>query len=131
MPLNGSLSNTAINYESGGKTQLSGGFAAIIIILVLLFFASFFSNLPSAIIGVVIIASMVSLIDIKALRAVLVFDKFEFIFAVAAMPGVLFIGLLQGIFIHCNLINLQTSLESLFCRTQPLETVWTDDNIRV
>jgi SulP family sulfate permease len=99
MPLNGSVSNTAINYESGGKTQLSGGFAAIVIILVLLFFASFFSNLPSAIIGVVIIASMVSLIDIKALRAVLAFDKLEFIFAVAAMLGVLFIGILQGIFI--------------------------------
>ena len=99
MPLNGSVSNTAINYESGAKTQLSGGFAAIVIILVLLFFASFFSNLPSAIIGVVIIASMVSLIDIKALRAVLAFDKLEFIFAVAAMLGVLFIGILQGIFI--------------------------------
>jgi sulfate permease, SulP family len=99
MPLNGSVSNTAINYESGGKTQLSGGFAAIVIILVLLFFASFFSNLPSAIIGVVIIASMVSLIDIKALRAVLAFDRLEFVFAVAAMLGVLFIGLLQGIFI--------------------------------
>lgn len=99
MPLNGSVSNTAINYESGAKTQLSGGFAAIVIILVLLFFASFFSNLPNAIIGVVIIASMVSLIDIKALRAVLAFDRLEFIFAVAAMLGVLFIGLLQGIFI--------------------------------
>jgi len=99
MPLNGSVSNTAINYESGGKTQLSGGFAAIIIILVLLFFASFFSNLPSAIIGVVIIASMVSLVDIQALRAVLAFDRLEFIFAVAAMLSVLFIGLLQGIFI--------------------------------
>lgn len=99
MPLNGSVSNTAINYESGAKTQLSGGFAAVVIILVLLFFASFFSNLPSAIIGVVIIASMVTLIDIKALRAVLAFDRLEFVFAVAAMLGVLFIGLLQGIFI--------------------------------
>lgn len=99
MPLNGSVSNTAINFESGAKTQLSGGFAAVVIVLVLLFFASFFSNLPSAIIGVVIIASMVTLIDIKALRAVLAFDRLEFIFAVAAMLGVLFIGILQGIFI--------------------------------
>jgi len=99
IPVNGSVSNTAVNYESGGKTQLSGGFAALVIILVLLLFASFFSNLPSAIIGVVIIASMVTLIDYKALRAVLAFDRLEFMFALAAMLGVLFIGLLQGIFI--------------------------------
>jgi sulfate permease, SulP family len=99
MPVNGSVSNTAVNYESGAKTQLSGGFAAVVIILVLLFFASFFSNLPSAIIGVVIIASMVAMIDYKALKVVLAFDRLEFLFAVVAMLGVLFIGLLQGIFI--------------------------------
>jgi len=76
--VNGSVSNTAVNYESGAKTQLSGGFAAVVIILVLLFLP------PSSATfrrhhRVVIIASMVALIDYKALKGVLAFDRLEFL----------------------------------------------------
>jgi SulP family sulfate permease len=99
MPLNGSASNTAVNFDSEAKTQLSGAVAAVVIILVLLFFASFFSNLPTVVIGVIIITAMVTLIDIKSLRSIYAFDKLEFAFAAAAILGVLFFGLLEGIFL--------------------------------
>jgi SulP family sulfate permease len=103
MPVDGSASNTSINFDSKAKTQLSGAVASLVIILVLLFFASFFSNLPVVIIGVVIVSSMVALLDIKALRSVYAFDRLEFAFAITAMLGVLFFGLLQGIFIGVGL----------------------------
>jgi len=106
MPVDGSASNTSINYDSNAKTQLSGAVAALVIVLVLLFFASFFSNLPTVIIGVVIVSSMVALLDIKALKSVYTFDKLEFAFAIAAMLGVLFFGLLQGVFIGVALTLL-------------------------
>jgi high affinity sulfate transporter 1 len=106
MPLNGSASNTAVNYDSEAKTQLSGAVAAVVIILVLLFFASFFSNLPTVVIGVIIIAAMVTLVDIKSLKSIYAFDKLEFAFAAAAILGVLFFGLLEGIFLGVALTLL-------------------------
>jgi SulP family sulfate permease len=115
MPLNGSASNTAINYENNSKSQLSGAVAAIVLILVLLFFTAFFSNLPRVIIGVIIIAAMLTLLDIKSLRVVYSFDKREFGFAVAAILGVLFFGLLEGIFIGVAL----TMLDLLYRISQP------------
>lgn len=115
MPLNGSASNTAINYENNAKSQLSNAMAAIVLIVVLLFFTAFFSNLPRVIIGVIIIAAMLSLIDIKSLLGVYNFDKREFAFAIAAILGVLFFGLLQGIFIGVAL----TMIDLLYRISQP------------
>jgi high affinity sulfate transporter 1 len=115
MPLNGSASNTAINYENHAKSQLSGAVAAVVLILVLLFFTSFFSNLPRVIIGVIIIAAMLTLIDIGSMKSVYAFDKKEFAFAVAAILGVLFFGLLEGIFIGVAL----TMLDLLYRISQP------------
>jgi MFS superfamily sulfate permease-like transporter len=106
MPVDGSASNTSINFDSNAKTQLSGGFAAVVIVLVLLFFASFFSNLPMVIIGVIIVASMVKLLDYKALKSVYLFDRVEFVFAIVATIGVLLFGLLQGIFLGVALTLL-------------------------
>jgi sulfate permease, SulP family len=115
MPLNGSASNTAINYESKAKSQLSGAVAAVVLILVLLFFTSFFSNLPRVIIGVIIIAAMLTLIDVRSMKSIYAFDKKEFAFAVAAILGVLFFGLLEGIFIGVAL----TMLDLLYRISQP------------
>jgi SulP family sulfate permease len=115
MPLNGSASNTAINYENHAKSQLSGAVAAVVLILVLLFFTSFFSNLPRVIIGVIIITAMLTLIDIRSMKSVYAFDKKEFAFALAAILGVLFFGLLEGIFIGVAL----TMLDLLYRISQP------------
>ncbi|MDP3624024.1 MAG: SulP family inorganic anion transporter, partial [Methanobacteriaceae archaeon] len=46
LPIGGSLTRTAVNDESGAKTQLAGGFAALLILLVILFFTGAFYNLP-------------------------------------------------------------------------------------
>lgn len=115
MPLNGSASNTAINYENNSKSQISSAVAAVVLILVLLFFTSFFANLPRVIIGVIIIAAMLTLVDIKTFQRVYAFDKREFGFAVAAILGVLIFGLLEGIFIGVAL----TMIDLLYRISQP------------
>jgi high affinity sulfate transporter 1 len=119
LPVDGSASNSGINFDGGAKTQLSGGFAAVIIVLVLLFFASFFSNLPIAIIGVIIIASMVVLLDFKSLAILYAFDKVEFAFAIVALVGVLVFGLLEGIFVGVAL----TLMVLLFRLSKPTVTI--------
>jgi high affinity sulfate transporter 1 len=112
MPVDASSSNTSIAYQTGGKTQLLGLFASLVIITVLLFFASFFSNLPSAIIGVIIIMAMLKLVNVKELVKVFKFDRIEFLFSAVTLLGVLFIGLLQGIFIGVGITFLALLYQS-------------------
>jgi sulfate permease, SulP family len=112
MPVDASSSNTSIAYQTGGKTQLLGLFASLVIITVLLFFASFFSNLPSAIIGVIIIMAMLKLVNVKELVKVFKFDRIEFLFSAVTLLGVLLIGLLQGIFIGVGITFLALLYQS-------------------
>jgi SulP family sulfate permease len=51
LPVAGSLSRTAVNNESGAKSQLASIVSGLIIMLVLLFFTGIFTNLPPAISG--------------------------------------------------------------------------------
>jgi sulfate permease, SulP family len=99
MPADASSSNTSLAYESGGKTQMTGLFASLIIVTVLLFFASFFGNLPNAIIGVIIITAMVKMVNYRDMVKIFKFNRIEFAFALFTMLGVLVYGLLPGIFI--------------------------------
>jgi sulfate permease, SulP family len=99
MPVDASSSNTSLAYESGGKTQVTGVFASLVIVAVLLFFASFFGNLPSAIVGIIIIVAMVKMVNYREMLQILKFNRIEFAFALFTMIGVLVYGLLPGIFI--------------------------------
>ena len=66
--VNGSLSKTAVNSATGGRTQLVGLIAAGLTILTLLFFTGFFESLPVATLAAVVIVALIDLIDFSALR---------------------------------------------------------------
>jgi high affinity sulfate transporter 1 len=99
MPSDASSSNTSLTYQAGAKTQVAGLVASLVVVTVVLFFASFFGNLPSAIIGVIIIMAMVNMINYRELVKILRFNRVEFVFAFITLLGVLLYGLLQGVFI--------------------------------
>ena len=98
-PVDASYSNSTVNEESGGKTQLSSAIAGVLIAVVLLLFATFFSSLPQTIIAAVIIIAAFSLVNLKEIRSIYRFDRMEFVFAITALFGVLIFGLLQGVLI--------------------------------
>jgi sulfate permease, SulP family len=57
-------------------------------------------------VAVIIISSMIALVDIKAIRNIYKFDRIEFVFAMTAMFGVLFLGILEGIFLGVGITLL-------------------------
>jgi high affinity sulfate transporter 1 len=111
MVVNGSLSKTAVNGSAGARTQMSGLVVAVLTILTLLFLTGLFEDLPEATLGAVVIAALIELVDISALRALYrAYTKrlgqiygpaarADFIAAVAAMLGVLIFDTLPGLFV--------------------------------
>jgi MFS superfamily sulfate permease-like transporter len=111
MVVNGSLSKTAVNGSAGARTQLSGLTVAALTIVTLLFLTGLFEDLPEAILAAVVIAAVVQLVDIAALRRLYrvftgpVGNRFglvvrpDFVAAVAALRGVLVFDTLPGLFI--------------------------------
>jgi high affinity sulfate transporter 1 len=99
LPVCGTLSRTAVNNESGAKTQLAGGISALVILVVLLFFTGIFYNLPDTILAAIVIFVLQGLVNIPHFRRIYSFSKIEFTIAIITLLSELFLGALQGIVI--------------------------------
>ncbi len=111
MVVNGSLSKTAVNGGAGAKSQVSGLVVAVLTILTLLFLTGLFEKLPEATLAAVVIAAVIELVDIAALRRLYgvwtarlgrIYGhaaRADFAAAIAAMAGVLFFDTLPGLVI--------------------------------
>lgn len=64
-PVTGGLSRTAVNHQSGARTQLSSIITAVTILLVLVALTPLFYYLPNAVLGAIIVAAASGLIDYK------------------------------------------------------------------
>ncbi|HEY1623683.1 MAG TPA: SulP family inorganic anion transporter [Streptosporangiaceae bacterium] len=115
MVVNGSLSKTAVNGAAGARTQVSGLVVAALTILTLLFLTGLFQDLPEATLGAVVIAALIELVDISALRSLYRVHstrlgriyghaaRADFIAAAAALLGVLIFDTLPGLFIGISM----------------------------
>lgn len=102
-PMGNSNSRTAVNEQMGVRTQLSGLFAATGVAVVLVFLTGPMSQLPAAVLGAVIVYAAAALVtprDWRALRAV---SKGDVVIAVAALVGVVLVGVLEGILVAVGL----------------------------
>ncbi|MGW6724296.1 SulP family inorganic anion transporter [Nocardia sp. NPDC055029] len=111
MVVNGSLSKTAVNGGAGAKTQLSGLVVAALTVLTLLFLTGLFEKLPEATLAAVVIAAVIELVDIAALRRLYrvwtqllasIYGRAaraDFLAAMAAVFGVLLFDTLPGLLI--------------------------------
>ena len=118
MVVNGSLSKTAVNASAGARTQLSGIIVAALTVVTLLFLTGLFESLPEATLAAVVIAALIELVDIGALRELYgiytrrlgadygVAARPDFIAAIAAMTGVLVFDTLPGLFIGIGISML-------------------------
>ncbi len=98
-PVSTSGSRTAVSFQSGAKTQLTGIVAAALVLLMLLFVPGLVQAMPQPVLAAVIIAASISLFDVAELRRLFRVRKTEFALAVACGLGVAFVGVLQGIII--------------------------------
>ncbi|MFC9766265.1 SulP family inorganic anion transporter [Rhodococcus jostii] len=111
MVVNGSLSKTAVNGGAGAKSQVSGLVVAVLTVVTLLFLTGLFEKLPEATLAAVVIAAVIELVDISALRRLYgvwterlgsiygYAARADFAAALAAMVGVLVFDTLPGLVI--------------------------------
>ncbi|MEX0315901.1 MAG: SulP family inorganic anion transporter [Allomuricauda sp.] len=111
-PVSGSFSRTAVNDQAGAKTGMALIISALIIIGTLLFLTPFFYNLPTAVLGAIIIVSVFGLIDVTYPITLFKHRKDEFFLLITTFIMTLFIGLIEGI-----LLGVLLSLLLLVYRT--------------
>ena len=111
MVVNGSLSKTAVNGSAGARSQVSGYVVALLTIVTLLFLTGLFESLPEPALAAVVIAAVIELVDIPALRRLYRVStarlesiygratRVDFICALGTMLGVLVFDTLPGLVI--------------------------------
>lgn len=97
MPAGGGTSQTAVNRLSGARTQLSELVTAGGTLVTMLFLAPLVAQLPNATLAAVVIVYTIGLVNVPEFRAILKIRRTEFIWAIVAFAGVVFLGTLQGI----------------------------------
>ncbi len=98
MPVSTSLSASSLNESAGARTQVSSLAAGGLVLATLLVLAPLFSSLPKAVLGAVIIDAVVfGMIDLAELRRLYRVARFDFWISIAAIAGVLSVGVLAGV----------------------------------
>jgi sulfate permease, SulP family len=100
MPVSTSLSASSLNESAGARTPVASLVTGGLVLATLLALAPLFSDLPKAVLGAVIIDAVVfGMIDLAELRRLHRVTRFDFWVAVAAIIGVLSVGVLAGVVI--------------------------------
>ncbi len=99
MPAGGGTTQTAVNRQAGARTQLSELITAGGTLVTMLLLSGVIALMPQATLGAVVIVYSIGLIKPKEFRAILEVRRTEFIWAIAAMAGVVLLGTLKGILV--------------------------------
>lgn len=105
-PVTASFSRSAINHDSGARTNLAGIFSVALVVLTLLLLTPLFEYLPNAILASIIMVSVFGLIDLTYVKALWNSRKDEFGILLITFLATLFIGITEGILIGvlCSLL---------------------------
>ncbi|KAA3610758.1 MAG: solute carrier 26 family protein [Calditrichaeota bacterium] len=98
-PMAGSFSRTAVNSESGAKTQVSSLVNALIIALTLLFLTPLFYYMPTAVLAAIIIVAVSGLFDLNEPKRLYKVKKSDFYVLLFSFLATLFLGVQYGIFV--------------------------------
>ena len=103
LPVSGSGSRTAVNDDSGGRTQVVGLTAAVVVGLFLLFLMPLIEPLPKAALGVIVVVAALGLFNIRSVWRLRRVRSAEVGLAIAAFAGVLVFGVVGGIAVAIGL----------------------------
>jgi len=95
--VSGGLSGSALSDTSGARSQLTGLIGAAVLLAVVLTVTRIGHDLPEAILGAVVVRAVWGLIDVKALRRFAELRLSDAAPALAALVGVLALGVLPGL----------------------------------
>ena len=118
--VDGSLSKTSVADAAGQKSQMASLINAVFVLMTLLFLASIFKSLPSATLGAIVIDAMLGLIGFSDLRRYYRVNRSDWVFFLAAMIGILSVGIIVGILIGVILSLLLLIARSSRTSVRPL-----------
>ena len=96
-PVAGGLSQSAVAEKAGSRSPLTLVFASATLAGCLLFLTALLASLPKATLAAIVLTAVAGLIDIRELWRLWQVSRPDFTAAVAALAGVLLLGILQGI----------------------------------
>ena len=99
---------TAVNDAMGARTQIAGLFAAGAIVVILLFLTEPVQYLPQAVLGAVIVAAGINIVDPGAWRALAEIDRVEVAIAGVTMGCVVVLGVLEALVVAVGLSIVDT-----------------------
>jgi len=102
----GADSRTAVGLAAGGKTRWAGVAAAVIVALALTVLTRPLGLLPVAALGAILASAAIDLMDFNAFAQLARIDWRELVFASVAAAGVIWIGVLRGVFLSVGLTLL-------------------------
>lgn len=97
--ISGADSRTATADANGGRTQVTGIIAAAALCIVLLFLTAPLAFVPIAALGMVLVFSAYSLVNIATLKVIYRISRTEFMLSILATLGVVAVGAVQAIVI--------------------------------
>lgn len=98
-PVTASFSRSAINHQSGAKTNLAALFSVVLVVLTLLFLTPIFQFLPNAVLASIIMVSVIKLIDVGYAKNLWDNRRDEFVVLLITFLATLFLGIKEGIFV--------------------------------
>ena len=132
MPVSTSLSASSLNESAGARTPVASLATGGIVVATLILLAPLFSELPKAVLGAIIIDAvvfgMINLAEFGRLRRM---KSFDFWIAIAAVIGVLSVGVLLGVVVGIALsllwlINVATRPSMPILAREPGTHVYRD-----
>ncbi len=97
-PVSCSASRTPVAEAAGARTQMTGVVGALLIALLLLFTPGLMRHLPLAALGAVVVFACGSMVDIPSVLRLYGLRRSEFVLSLVCFLGVVFLGVIQGIF---------------------------------
>jgi SulP family sulfate permease len=97
MPAGGGTSQTAVNRMTGARSQIAGLVTASMALMTMVLLSPLIGLLPQAVLAGVVIVYSIGLFLPADFRSILRVRRTEFIWAIAALVGVMLLGTLKGI----------------------------------
>lgn len=98
-PTTGSFSRTAVNDESGAKTNMAAIIAAVVVALTLLYLTSVFYYLPTGVLAAIILVSVYGFIDLKYPKELWSYKRDDLLMLITTFVITLTVGIKEGILV--------------------------------
>lgn len=102
-PVSASSSRTPVAHAVGARTQITGVVGAAATAVLVVAAPGLTRHLPSSALAAVVIAAILSVIDVRGMARLLSMSRIEFVLSLVALLGVVSLGVLRGIAIAVGL----------------------------